>query len=604
MKLKMVLVFLLGGLAVYAQQPNGLPQDSRFKSLEPQFEKLLKASKASGFSVAVVEKGKIIYSKGFGFSNFEEKTPASASTLYAIGSCTKAFTAALMGILQKEGKIDWDTPVRNYLPELKFFNEAMNNSISIRDMLCHRTGLPRHDYSWYLFPTTRDSLLQRIQYLQPNVAPRLKYQYNNFMFMAIGKVAEKLYNNSWEKIVQEKLFSPLGMLHTNFTNKPFLNDNKLAVPYALQEDSTLKKLEHYPIEGMGPAGSIYSSVNDMALWVQCWLQNGTVNGKEIIPSGYIKEAISAQMIANAMPPDIKHPDLQFGAYGFAWALSAFKGHYRVEHGGNIDGFSASTTFFPTDSLGIVVLTNQNGSWLPNAVGNVIADKLLKTKPNNWLEEIVTEIAKSKQITDSVQPKVVDTRRKTAPSHPANDYDGFFGHPGYGTLHVFHVGDSLMARSALYNWWLEHYQYDVFVPYIITNNDLPDTSKRPSIRLQFQSGVNGEIVAAELFGLEDPSIPIIFNRLPNPEPVTKGTFLDFTGNYALSGLNVQVFIKNELLYIVVPGQPDYALQYLGKDRFNFRDLKGYILQFSRNSKNQVTAATFIQPNGTFVAQKKR
>ena len=138
--------------------------DKRFAGLDTAFARVLSVWKGPGFAVVVVEKNKVVYANGFGFRNYEEKIPVTTNTLFAIGSCTKAFTATLIGELASKGELDIDKPVRDYLPELKFYNDDMNDRITLRDMMCHRTGLPRHDYSWYLFSTSsRDSLVKRMQ---------------------------------------------------------------------------------------------------------------------------------------------------------------------------------------------------------------------------------------------------------------------------------------------------------------------------------------------------------------------------------------------------------------------------------------------------------
>lgn len=190
MKKFLILLLCLISLHTLAQKP--APEDPRFKGLDTAFQRVLKTWHGAGFAVAVVENNKVIYAKGFGYRNLESKLPVTANTLFAIGSCTKAFTAATIGKLQEEGKLDIDKPVRDYLPSLKFYNDAMNNTITLRDMMSHRTGLPRHDFSWYFFNTnSTDTLIQRIQYQEPTLGVRQGWQYNNFMFMAQGVVLKR-----------------------------------------------------------------------------------------------------------------------------------------------------------------------------------------------------------------------------------------------------------------------------------------------------------------------------------------------------------------------------------------------------------------------------
>ena len=385
--MKSLLTFLLLAIliatSVSAQKPHH-PAPDPFAGFDTAFARVLKDWHAAGFAVAVVERDKVIYAKGFGYRDADAKLPVTPHTLFAIGSCTKAFTASLIGLLNQQGVLDIDKPVRNYLPDLKFFSLEMDNMITLRDMMCHRTGLPRYDLAWYLFPgDTRDVLIRKIQFMEPSAGVREKWQYNNFMFMAQGSVVEKLTGKSWESNITEKIFQPLGMNESSFLIGDMEKSADASLGYGLKNDSILKKLDYYQIGGLAPAGAINSNVLDMASWVTTWINGGKFHGKEILPNSYVDEAISAQMVSGGGVPSKDAPDLFFSSYGFGWMLSSYRGHYRVEHGGNIDGFSASTCLFPSDSIGIVVLTNQNASSVPSIVRNLLADRLLHLPYKDW-----------------------------------------------------------------------------------------------------------------------------------------------------------------------------------------------------------------------------
>src|SRR5450631_1000969 len=259
-------------------QENGLATDKRFTGLDTAFTRIMSLWKAAGFAVAVIEKNKVVYARGFGYRNVAEKLPVTPNTLFAIGSCTKAFTASLIGSLDARGDISIDKPVRDYLPELKFFNNEMNDRITLRDMMCHRTGLPRHDFSWYLFSTnSRDSLLKRIQYLEPSAEIREKWQYNNFMYMAQGVIIEKYTHQSWETNIKNSIFQPLGMKRSNLTIPDLEKDPDAAIGYEINDSAKIrriKKTDYYHIDAMGPAGAINSSAMDMSNWVNTWIHEG------------------------------------------------------------------------------------------------------------------------------------------------------------------------------------------------------------------------------------------------------------------------------------------------------------------------------------------
>lgn len=577
----------------------------RFAGLDTAFERVLKDWHAAGFAVAVVEKDKVIYAKGFGYRDVEKKLPVTPNTLFAIGSCTKAFTASLLGLLQKEGKLQYDQPVRNYLTDLRFYNDEMNNFVTVRDMMSHRTGLPRHDFSWYAFPSTsRDSLMKRIQFMEPTYHVREKWQYNNFMFLLQGMLAEKLMSKSWENAVRDNIFKPLGMNRSVFSVKDMEKSDDAAIGYGLKKDSIIKKLDYYNIDAMGPAGSINSSVTEMANWVSTWINGGKFNGKEILPAAYTTEAMSAQMVMNAGLPGKEKPDIHLSSYGFGWMVSSYKSHFRVEHGGNIDGFSASTSFYPTDSIGIVVLTNQNGSTVPSVVRNLISDRLLNLPYFDWNTDLKRASEKAKATAkEAEKTKSSSQKTNTALSHPLKDYEGIYQHPGYGSFEVSLINDSLFAKVGKDLLWLRQYHYDIFEPFEKTAGEPMDTTERSPTRFQFHMNEAGEIsMVTQQFeaGLE----PFKFLKTPKPKAITKEELEKYVGEYSLGAATVKVYIKdNKTLYVLVPGQPDYELVPVDKHKFALKVANGFYLQFEVNEKGESTEATFIQPNGNFKAKRK-
>jgi len=606
MKSLPIVLLIVISSSLFAQKTTSKQSDP-FAGLDTVLQKILKDRKAAGFAVAVVSKDKIIYSKGFGYRDHEKQLPVTTNTLFAIGSCTKAFTASLLGLLNKEGKLDLDKPATEYLPELKFFKDEMNNSITVRDIMCHRTGLPRHDYSWYLFNTaSRDSLLKRIQYQEPTALLRQTWQYNNFMFLVQGMISEKLMGKSWEQNVKEKILTPLGMNSSNFSVHDLAKMSDASLGYVAFKDSIIKKTDYYDINAMGPAGSINSNVNEMANWVITWINGGKFNGKEILPSNYVNQAMSSQMVVGAALPDKEVPDAFLSNYGFGWFLSSYRGHYRVEHGGNIDGFSASTSFFPSDSIGIIVLTNQNGSAVPGIVRNTIADRLFGLNKIDWNKRTNDAQAKAKAAAKEAEKKTTSNKKTgTKPSHKFSDYEGLFNNPGYGTIDIFSKNDSLFFRSRNGDAFLRHYHYDFFEMFPIDKKEGIDTTGPAQLKIQYHMNAAGDIDMLTLpiqAGLKD----IEFNRIPKPKEVAKADLEKFVGEYELRpNVFAKFYIKGEkTLYAFIEGQPEYELVPVEKNKFELKVMKGYSVLFDENEKGEITACSFIQPNGTLKAPRKK
>jgi CubicO group peptidase (beta-lactamase class C family) len=595
-------LYCLCSVAVSAQgQPK---QETRFAGLDELFQSVLKDWRGAGFAVAVVEKNKVVYIRGFGYRDMEKKLAVTPETLFPIGSCTKAFTASLMGLLRQDGKVEFDKPVNTYLPQFRFFNNELNNSVTLRNMMSHTTGLPRHDLSWYLFGTSsRDSILQRVAYQEPTVGIREKWQYNNFMFALQGMLAEKISGKSWEELTRERLLDPLGMKATNFTISDLSKSHNAALGYELKKDSIISKQDYHAITSMGPAGSINSSVNDMSKWLITWVNGGKFNSKEILPENYVTEAMSSQAIITPQLPTPERPDVFFANYGLGWMLSSYRGHYRVEHGGNIDGFSATTSFFPTDSIGIVVLVNQNGSSIPGIVRNILSDRMLKLSPINWNKELKERADKAKE----KQKEIAATARAkkkagTRTTLTAGEYAGSYEHPGYGTMEVKAKGDSLFLHAGTLSFWLRHFHYDVFELVAIDRSTGIDTSEVAPFKLQFYLNSMGELEKFTL-PIESGLKPIEFTRKLKTITTSTSELEKYVGDYEVMGTIAKVSTRNNKLYLFVPGQPEYELAALGKHRFSLTAAEGFFLQFDVSDSNKVTAVTFEQPNGNFKANKK-
>jgi CubicO group peptidase (beta-lactamase class C family) len=212
--------FVFFSLLFLSQLSTAIAQtsDERLAGLDTAIARILKEWHCAGVAIAIVEKDKVIFSQGYGFANWEKKIPVTANTYFAAGSCTKPFTCALLGILKEEGKLDFDQPITQYLPQLSFANAALNEQVTARDLMTHRTGLPRHDLSWAIFGASdTDSLLMKIKYHEPVAALRQKWAYNNFMYAALGKLAERITGKKYEASLVEKILNPLKMEAINFS---------------------------------------------------------------------------------------------------------------------------------------------------------------------------------------------------------------------------------------------------------------------------------------------------------------------------------------------------------------------------------------------------
>ncbi|WP_040278156.1 serine hydrolase [Psychroserpens damuponensis] len=579
-------------------------QDKRLKNIDKELNKILEETKAAGFAVAVVEGDKIIYSKGFGFRDYENKIPVDANTLFAIGSSTKAFTSSLLGLLRDEEKLTFDDNPRQHIPELEFYNDNLNNNIIIKDLMRHSTGIPRHDGSWYYFPShDKDSLLMRLKHQEPFTGIRQQWYYNNFGFLAQGVITERITGKSWENNLKEHFFEPLEMSRTNATIAEMKTASNASFGYEVK-NNLIKKMDYYDIAGMSPAGSINSSVNDMGKWLIAWLNDGKYKEKDIIPSNYLNEAISSQMVVSSNTPDDKFPNIHFGNYGYGWFLQSYKGHYRVDHGGNIDGFSANVAFFPTDNIGIVVLANQNGSPIPSLVRNTIADRMIDEAQTDWLGRYIENKAKGKKAQEDAQENSETSFVKnTKPSHINVDYTGSYYNEGYGKFDIYAENDSLFSKLNGNKIYLNHYHYDVFEMIDVSEGKVDTTQYGKSIKMTFLTNETGDISEGKI-KIEPTVDAISFKRTPNTIDVDAKTLEMYTGTYDISGTEIKAYIKNDVLFLFVKGQPEYEQIATSKHKFSFKTLEGFKVEFLESEDGTIHAIKMFQPNGTFVANRKK
>ena len=594
--MKKILIILLSILSIN----NAFSQlDKRLKGLDSELEKVLKKLEEPGFSVAIVENDQILYSKGFGYRDYENKIKVDSNTLFAIGSATKSFTSSLLGVLREDEKLDFEDSPIDHINELRFYNSQMNDVISIRDMMSHRTGLPRHDASWYFFPTfSKDSLVSRVKHHKPFTSVRNQWWYNNFMFMLQGVVAERITNKTWSENIKEMIFDPLGMTRSNTSIAELENSENAAFGYS----QDFKKMDYYKIAGMGPAGSINSSVNEMSKWLITWINKGEYKGKKILPPNYTEEAISSQSVVVANLPDEDNPGLHLTNYGYGWFLSSYKGHYRVEHGGNIDGFSTSAAFYPSDKVGIIVLSNQNASNTPSIVRNIISDRMLDVKKTDWLKYHFDKLKEAELIQKELDKNEDSNKIKgTNPSRSMNEYEGEYTNLGYGTFDISMKNDSLFMKIPNKTFWLSHHHYDTFLPYELKNGkvNLEDESV---IFITFSADQLGEIKKLST-GLE-PAIeePIYFDRKIKPIDIETSELDKYVGDFKFMKNTCKTYLKEDVLYVFVPEQPEYRLNPIGKHLFSIEKLDGYKIKFDVSENEKVTHISFVQPNGTFKYKK--
>jgi CubicO group peptidase (beta-lactamase class C family) len=582
---------LVLALSSFAQAP---AQPALGADLDQFIERTMKDWKVPGMAVTVVKDGQVILSKGYGLRDVKNNKPATDHTLFAIGSATKSFTVATLGSLVGQGKVEWDKPVRDYMPEFRLYDEAATDRMTPRDLVTHRSGLPRHDTMWYNVEMPRADVVSRLRYLEPSKDLRSYFQYNNLMFLTAGYLTEKLTGHTWEQSVKTLIFDPLGMTGSNFSVSASQKMPDFALPYEKDDKEVVHEIPFRTIDTAGPAGSINSSVADMIKYVQMHLAKGQYDGKQVIAASDVEQMQTPQMVINT---PIIFPELGHAQYGMGLFITAYRGHKLVNHGGNIDGFSALVSFLPQDNIGLVVLTNLNGTPYPSILERNIYDRLLGLSQVDWNDRLLKRVAAGKAAEEEAKKKGYTPRvPNTHPSHPLADYAGDYNNPAYGTIRLEPQGDDFRISYHGFTSTLKHFHYDVFQ---VPENAL-DRLERTKVA--FHTNWNGEIDSLSS-PLEPDVQDIVFRRVADAGMSERSFLEKFAGQYQLGPNTIVFALRGEhTLTLTIPGQPTRELEPVRGTRFNLKGLSGYAVEF-KQAGGAVTEVVFLQPESTVVAKRK-
>ena len=340
--------------------------DAKLAAIEKVVEEKRVANGIPGLSLVIIKDDKVIYMKGFGYKDFERKVPVTPDTLFAIGSSSKAFTAMLAAMAADEGKLSLDDSPKKFLPYFKLQDPEADAKITLRDLLSHSSGLNRTDLAWVSGVLNREEVIRVAAQAKPTAKLREKFQYQNVMYAAAGEIVGRVENSTWEKLIAQRIFKPLGMKASDTSVPEMQRTRDYSYGYVYEEGTKeTRRVPTRDLPAIAPAGAINSSARDMAQWLRLMLGGGAFEGKRLVSEKSFAELLKPQMkIAGQV------------SYGLGWFLREWKGHKVAEHGGNIDGFNAQVALMPDQHLGFVMLTNVSASPVPASTMNAVWSNLV------------------------------------------------------------------------------------------------------------------------------------------------------------------------------------------------------------------------------------
>ena len=445
---------------------------------------------APGAAVAVITpQGS--YVQGYGIKTLGQPDPVLPTTLFAIASVSKAFTATATACLVDDGKLAWDDPVRKHLPAFRLLDPSADSNVTIKDVLSHRTGLPRHDALWYRTDLNRQEILRRMAYLKPSATYRGLYQYSNLCFMAAGEAVAATAGMPYEEFLRTRLLEPLGMHSVTFSGPGLVASPDHANPHQ-RIKGRVKALEA-PLDffNVGPAGAINASVFELQYWLKFQLSGGG-EGQPVSKKS-LAETHTAQTIVpfDDLTREL-YPGRLFQSYALGWSRYDWEGKLVLSHGGAIDGFRSHLVVCPTEGVAFVILVNM-ASNLPEIVRNSLLDLLLGVKGGkNWHIVYQQQAKKEAQKARADRKAKADKRHKgTKPSVALAAYVGEYQDSGYGTASVRLDEGKLWLRWHAFDAPLKHWHHGTF----ITDTEQPGFSK---LDIVFSQTAEGSVASLVLF----------------------------------------------------------------------------------------------------------
>ena len=551
-----------------------------------------------GIGVAIAVGDQVVLAQGWGYRDVGEKLPFTARTTVPIASNTKLFTAVAAGMLVEEGKLSWDEPIQRSVPSIRFYNERLDATVTLRDMLAHRTGITRHDLIWYKSDFTRRELFERLRYLEPKEPIRQLFLYNNMMYAGAGYAIELVSGKTWEEFVRERILVPLGMKSTVFSIAEVTAQAEPGVPYTERRDSfELYRIPYYEeAAGVGPAGSINSNLEDMSKWLIALMNDGQFDGRQVIPPQVLKETLKqAIALPNTALETRGWGEVLNPVYGTGRWTASYRGNLIAYHGGDINGFHSQVAMLPNERVGVVVLViGDHAAPLYNVVSYQVLERLLGLSPTPWSQRYRDIRLKGKQAGQEARSKAGSGRvPDTQPAHALDDYAGEFEHPAYGVLRIDRAESGLVFDFHKIRMPLTHFHYERF--------DTPDDEQEGKWSVNFVTGPQGEVDKVTM-SLDEAEVT--FARRPAADLAAPATLAQYAGAYATpTGGQFHVVLEKDGRFgIVFPGQPFQRLQPWKPHQFRLPEFADIVVEFVMDN-GRVVAMKQTDPSGEYTFQRK-
>jgi CubicO group peptidase (beta-lactamase class C family) len=551
-----------------------------------------------GLALAVVRDGEENHLQAFGWRDLEAGLPTTPDTQFILCSITKSFTALGLAMLVDDGRLDWTRPVREYLPDFRLHDAIATDRVTVQDLLCHRTGLPRHDWVWMPGDISREEMLAALRHLEPSKDIRSHFQYCNLGYVAAGMVAERISGQPWEDFTRERIMKPLGMIHTGFSHQDLESAPDSARPYVLEDldkpgSFVRRRASLWPIRDT-PAGGINAAASDMARYMRLYLGDGCVDGTRLVSSASLRELQTPRVHTGKS----EFSEIGETHYGLGLASHHYRGERIVSHSGGWIGWSTLMSLMPDRRCGVTVLTNRAGNPVIDIVTMAVLDHLCGRDQVPWIDRFRERRRAFIAHRPTDDAAKANRRRPNAPARSLDEYVGGYAHPGYGRIIIERRQDRLECRYRGTSGGMNHRHYDMF-----ELDEQPTTLWPDNLAITFLYDREGRV--DRLSAPFEPQVAdIVFRRVATGEALDPAFRASCVGVYLGGAIrHVVALDQHGGLTLSPTGQPTYRLVPYRDRIFTIEELNGFRVEFVDGETGGVSTIIFHQPNGTFQAERE-
>lgn len=536
-------------------------------------QSVMEQAQTPGLAFGVVHKDQIIFQQGFGFRDVEQRLPVDHQTLFPIGSSSKAFLGAAFAMLAQSGAIHLDDAVQKTIPEFQLIDKQVSQAVTWRDMLCHRTGMPRHEFVWIPENLSSDAIVKRLAHLPLSEPFRQTFQYCNLMYVAASNFLTRLTKQSFEEYMLDTLFQPLGMNRTCCSMQEALKRDNVSASYKTGSDGS-EKLPPLLRDNVLGAGAIVSTIEDMCQWLMALVQDNPTFSRSMVEECIRPNCFTSLGIINFVPN--QRYALNAG-YGLGWCNEVYRGHRLVHHGGSINGYNALVAFLPDQQYGFVCLHNHSNPMVHKAIVLSAMDQLLDLPTVDWAAVLLPLMHEFEQ--QAERAKKHQPANTKPPTHDQSSYVGEYYHPGYGMVCVRQDGSQLVLQYGEFQCAMKHLHYNTF------QIDFAQFNLVENITFHISS--YGDINGLEL--VTDAALPATqFIKQATSELTSKDYLQQFTGKYQTSGVELEISLALDHLVLHQPQGQDLQLKSVTKDNFELAKSAEVRLSFVRASDGGVAS----------------